>query len=204
MFGMHMDWKASRDAVTNASAVTASGLLDRSSLLRSTGADPVADVTVQPFKTANLVDTQQQGGGGAAMSSFAETQQSGSSSDSGGTGSIEQGPDRMIIVAHLAEDLSWQVFKILCYIPPPYDRLSLMCQPVVDCPTGGCAQVADALRRCTHSSLSVRVKPGAASAAVPTRSAAQDHINTTFSVTYMSDGSSVVEHFYSGPALGPS
>ena len=120
MFGMHLDWTASRAAVTNASAITASGLLDRSSLLRSTGADPVADVGVQPFSNADLVDTQQQGGGREATSSSAaevtKTQQSGSSgsSDSNENSSIEQGPDRMIIVAHLAEDLSWRVLTCLC------------------------------------------------------------------------------------------
>lgn len=118
IYGMHLDWTASRAAGRNASAVTASGLLDSSSPLRSTGADPVADVAVQPFGDAELVSTQQQAGSGAATSSIGaqatKTQQSGSSSDSGGSGSVEQGPDRMIIVAHLAEDLSWQVMTRLC------------------------------------------------------------------------------------------
>ena len=111
MFGMHMDWTASRAAVTNASAVAASRLLDGSSLRRSTGASPAADEAVQPFGDADLAVTQQQGGNGVATSSIeaqvTDTQQGGSSSNGGGNSSIEQGPERMVIVAHLAEDLSW-------------------------------------------------------------------------------------------------
>ena len=194
MFGMHLDWTPSRAAGRNASVVTAGGLLDSSSLLRSTGTYPVAGVAVQPFGDAEPVSTQQQAGSGAATSSIkaqaTKTQQSGSSSDSGGSGSVEQGPDRMIIVAHLAEDLSWRVMTCWCYIPSPRERLRLVLSvPIVDCRTDCRAQVADAFGRCTHSSLSVRAKPGPASAAVPTRSAARDHINTTFSATYRSDGS---------------
>ena len=142
MSGIHLDWTASRAAGRNASVVTAGGLLDSSSLLRSTGAYPVADVAVQPFGDAEPVSTQQQAGSGAATSSIkaqaTKTQQSGSSSDSGGSGSVEQGPDRMIIVAHLAEDLSWRVMTCLCYIPPPHERLRL----VYRCPLLTVVQIA--------------------------------------------------------------
>jgi hypothetical protein len=138
MFGMHMDWKAGRAAATNASAVTATGLLDSSSLLRSTGASPAADVAVQPFGDADLADTPQQGGSVAATSSIVEaqatdTQQVVSSSNGGGSGSVEQGPDRMIIVAHLAEDLSWRVMTRLCCALPTREAQPHMSGPIVDC-----------------------------------------------------------------------
>ena len=180
MFGMHMDWKAGRAAATNASAVTATGLLDSSSPLRSTGASPAADVAVQPVGDADLADTPQQGGSVAATSSIeaqaTDTQQGGSSSSSGGNGSTEQGPDRMIIVAHLAEDLSWRVMTRLCCALPTREAQPHMSGPIVDCHADCRPQVADAAGRRTHSSLSVRAKSAAASAAVPARSAARVHI----------------------------